>query len=119
MNRGFWLLRKPRLIINFNLFLQRALRNQIAFPFGFIGSFAIASARIAPVFLCLKALSHFLDNRLFALLPIKRIMAPVDFSEFSFQALQKAAELAVHFERDIHQIMKPPGLLTREVHGLC
>lgn len=35
------------------------------------------------------------------LLPIKRILAPVDFSEFSFQALQKAAELAGHFGAEL------------------
>jgi nucleotide-binding universal stress UspA family protein len=35
------------------------------------------------------------------MLPIKRILCPVDFSEHSFRALRKAEELARHFDAEL------------------
>ena len=35
------------------------------------------------------------------MLPIKKILCPVDFSEFSFRALAQATELATHFKAEL------------------
>lgn len=36
------------------------------------------------------------------MLPVKKILCPLDFSDFSLQALQDAAELAQHFGAELH-----------------
>ena len=43
------------------------------------------------------------------MLPLKRILCPTDFSDFSFQALQKAGEMASHFgaELCVLHVMEP------------
>lgn len=37
-----------------------------------------------------------------SILPFKKILAPVDFSEFSFKSLQNAADLATHFDAELY-----------------
>ncbi len=46
------------------------------------------------------------------MLPFKRILCPVDFSDFSYQALDKAGELAAHFRAQLCVLHVAPPVET-------
>lgn len=47
-----------------------------------------------------------------SLIPFKKILAPVDFSEYSFKSLQNAADLAAHFGAELCILHVNPAVET-------